>query len=186
MTLSLCLSRNVLAAVAGKILTTSHPNLRTCECGRHRSRQAPWHNRSPHASIERGRQHGWQRCSGARLAHLHLLSPRGHEHAAAGSPKTCAGIRPRAGDPGHRQHRPGADSSRRYSRGWTRARGAGRHRAEVGCRVGPQSRRRLDLPAIGQARVAESLKRPGVRVFPVLVGDAVMPSAEDLRSRCRP
>lgn len=45
----------------------------------------------------------------------------------------------------------------------------------------PKGHRRLDLPGDWvRHEVAESLKRPGVRVFPVLVGDAVMPSAEDL------
>jgi formylglycine-generating enzyme required for sulfatase activity len=50
-----------------------------------------------------------------------------------------------------------------------------------------KGRRRLDLPDDWVRReVAESLKRPGVRVFPVLVGDADMPSAEDLPEPLRP
>jgi formylglycine-generating enzyme required for sulfatase activity len=50
----------------------------------------------------------------------------------------------------------------------------------------PKGRRRLDLPGDWVAHeVAESLRQPEVRVFPVLV-DAEMPSAEDLPESLRP
>ena len=49
-----------------------------------------------------------------------------------------------------------------------------------------QGRRRLDLPDDWvRHEVAESLRRPAVRVFPVLL-DAEMPSAEDLPEEIRP
>lgn len=48
-------------------------------------------------------------------------------------------------------------------------------------------RRRLDIPGDWVTHeVAESLRRSGVRVFPVLVGDADMPSAEELPESLQP
>jgi formylglycine-generating enzyme required for sulfatase activity len=50
-----------------------------------------------------------------------------------------------------------------------------------------QGRRRLDLPDdLVRHEVVESLKHPDVRVFPVLVGDANMPSAADLPEPLQP
>jgi formylglycine-generating enzyme required for sulfatase activity len=50
-----------------------------------------------------------------------------------------------------------------------------------------QGRRRLDLPDDWvRHEVVESLKRPDVRVFPVLVGDANMPAAADLPEPLQP
>ena len=47
--------------------------------------------------------------------------------------------------------------------------------------VDKKGRRRLDVPDDWvRHEVAESLRRPGVRVFPVLVGDADMPGVDDL------
>ena len=47
--------------------------------------------------------------------------------------------------------------------------------------IDKQGRRRLDLPGdFVRLEVAESLRRPGVRVFPILVNGAEMPSEEDL------
>ena len=44
-----------------------------------------------------------------------------------------------------------------------------------------QGRRRLDLPGdFVRQEIAESLRRPGVRVFPLLVNGAQMPAEEDL------
>jgi TIR domain len=50
-----------------------------------------------------------------------------------------------------------------------------------------QGRRRLDLPGdFVRLEVAESLRRPGVRVFPILVNGAEMPSEEDLPEPLKP
>ncbi len=50
-----------------------------------------------------------------------------------------------------------------------------------------QGRRRLDLPAdFVRQEIAESLRRPGVRVFPLLVNGAEMPSEEELPEPLKP
>jgi formylglycine-generating enzyme required for sulfatase activity len=50
-----------------------------------------------------------------------------------------------------------------------------------------QGRRRLDLPRDWvRQEIAESLRRPGVRVFPVLVDGAEMPSEEELPEALQP
>lgn len=46
-----------------------------------------------------------------------------------------------------------------------------------------QGRRRLDMPGdFVRQEIAESLRRPGVRVFPLLVNGAEMPAEEELLS----
>ena len=53
--------------------------------------------------------------------------------------------------------------------------------------VDDKGRRRLDLADDWVRReLAESLRRPGVRVFPVLLGDARMPGVDDLLEELRP
>jgi formylglycine-generating enzyme required for sulfatase activity len=50
-----------------------------------------------------------------------------------------------------------------------------------------QGRRRLDLPGdFVRQEIAESLRRPGVRVFPLLVGGAEMPAEDELPEPLKP
>jgi hypothetical protein len=50
-----------------------------------------------------------------------------------------------------------------------------------------QGHRRLDLPGdFVRQEIAESLRRPGVRVFPLLVNGAQMPAEEDLPEPLKP